>query len=147
MTQRMFTKKQDQTKGQQLKERWRSEQYVWLFGCSQPHNSDCDVDNNQGIDDNNKCNVHIIGIIDVKSEKIDAETKSINVGEYTNTIYAEVVDRKDDIHFYERLLLNKSFDTKSTTNYAIENTKQTYVVSVLLLLWILSVHGFPLMLF
>ena len=36
-----------------------------------------DVDNDQGIDDNNKSNVHI-------TEMIDVETKSFNVVEYTN---------------------------------------------------------------
>ena len=51
-----------------------------------------DVDNNQGIDDNNKSKLDVPEIIDV-------ETESINVVEYNNTIYAEAVDRKDDIHF------------------------------------------------
>ena len=51
-----------------------------------------DVDNNQGIDDN-KSNVHVTEIIDVEFENIDVETESINVGEYNNTIYAEMVDR------------------------------------------------------
>ena len=50
------------------------------------------VDNNQGIDDNSKSKLDV-------PEIIDAQTKSINVVKYNNTIYAEVVDRKNDIHF------------------------------------------------
>ena len=61
-----------------------------------------DVDNNQGIDDN-KSNVHVTEIIDVEFENIDVETESINVGEYNNTIYAEMVDRNDDMHFVQEV--------------------------------------------
>ena len=51
-----------------------------------------DVDNNQGIGDNNKSKLDVPQIIDV-------ETKSINDVEYNNTIYAEMVDIKSGIYF------------------------------------------------
>ena len=51
-----------------------------------------DVDDYQGIDDNNKSKLDV-------PEIIDARTKIINVVKYTNTIYAEVVDRKNYIPF------------------------------------------------
>ena len=71
-----------------------------LFGYSQPNNIDYfNFDNNQGIDDNNKSNAHVTEIIDVESKNIDVKTESFNIVEYTNTLYAEMVDRKDDIHF------------------------------------------------
>ena len=38
-----------------------------------------DDDNNQGIDDNNKSNVHVAQIIDAESKNIDVKTESFNV--------------------------------------------------------------------
>ena len=62
-----------------------------------------DVDNNQGIDDDNKCNVHVPEIIDVESKNIDVKTESITIGKDNNTIYAEMVDRNDDMHFVQEV--------------------------------------------
>ena len=47
-----------------------------IFNCLVAHNKTTeiiDVDNNQGIEDDNKCNVHVPVIIDVKSQNIDVE--------------------------------------------------------------------------
>ena len=57
----------------------------YLFAHNQSTES-IDVDNNQGIGDNNKSKLDIPEIIDVK-------TKSINIVEYNNIIYTEVVER------------------------------------------------------
>ena len=38
-----------------------------------------EADNNEGIEDDNKCNVHVPDIIDVESKNIDVETKSIKM--------------------------------------------------------------------
>ena len=71
----------------------------YLVACKNQTTEIIDVDNNQGIDDNNKSNVHVTEIIDVKSKNIDVEIESFNVVKNTNAIYAEMVDRKDYIHF------------------------------------------------
>ena len=62
-----------------------------MLGCNETTEI-IDVDNNEGIDDDNKCNVHVPEIIDIKSEKIDVKTKSITVGKNKNNIIdAEMV--------------------------------------------------------
>ena len=48
--------------------------------------------NNQGIDDDNKCFVHVPKLIAVEPKNIDVETKSNTVGNDNNTIYAVMVD-------------------------------------------------------
>ena len=50
----------------------------YLVACNQTTEI-IDVDNNQGIDDDNKSNVHVTEIIDVNSKNIDVKTKRINV--------------------------------------------------------------------
>ena len=63
-----------------------------------------DVDNNEGINDDNKWNVHVPEIVDADSENIDVKTESIIVGgDKNNTIYAEIVDRTNDIHFVQEV--------------------------------------------
>ena len=58
------------------------------------------ISNNEGIDDDNKCSVHIPEIIDVESKNIGVKTQSITVGkDKNNIIYAEMVDKNDDMHF------------------------------------------------
>ena len=56
------------------------------------------------IDDDKKCNIHVAEIIDVESKNVDVETKSITFSEdKNNTIYAEMVDKNDDIHFVQEV--------------------------------------------
>ena len=60
-----------------------------------------DVENSKGIDNNNEsksvfASKNVPKIIDVKS-------KSIDVVEYIDTIFAEVVDTKNDIHFVSKV--------------------------------------------